>query len=178
VSTREKQFFFDLATQYYVVARFSAFAGLLPVCGNLFHHAIEMYLKGCLVSKLTLAELKTLGHRLQEIWDRCKKEIADAELDNFDQVISELDKFESIRYPDQILARGMIGLISVKREHGSVESTVPKRSEPAYEIVVEEIDSLVKVIFQKSSINPEFFTNRLKLEAKTYLNKENETPLL
>ena len=178
MSTREKQSFFDLATQYYVVARFSAFAGLLPVCGNLFHHAIEMYLKGYLVSKLTLAELKALGHRLQEIWDRCKKEIADAELDNFDKVISDLDKFESIRYPDQILAQGMIGLINVKKQHGSAESTVPKRPEPVYEIVVQEIDSLVKVIFQKSSINPEFFTNRLKLEAKTYLNKENKAPLL
>jgi hypothetical protein len=58
-------------------------------------------------------------------------------------------------------------LIKVKKQHGSAESTVPKRPEPVYEIVVEEIDSLVKVIFQKSSFNPEFFTNRLKPEAKT-----------
>jgi hypothetical protein len=177
MSTREKESFFDLATQYYVVARFSAFAGLLLVCGNLFHHAIEMYLKGYLVSKLTLAELKALGHRLQEIWNHCKTEIADAELDNFDQVISDLDKFESIRYPDQILSQGMITLINVKKQHRSAQSAIPKRPEPVHEIVVEEIDSLVKVIFQKSSINPEFFTNALKPEAKTYLNKENEAPL-
>ncbi|HVO66243.1 MAG TPA: hypothetical protein VMT12_07160 [Syntrophales bacterium] len=175
---REKQFFFDHATQYYVVARFSAFSGLLPVSGNLFHHAIEMYLKGYLVSKLTLPELKSLGHRLQEIWNRCKKEIADAELDKFDQVISELDKFESIRYPDQILSQGMIGLINVKKQHGSAASVAPKRLEPKYEIVIEEIDSLVKVIFQKSSINPEFFINSLKPEVKSYLNKDNESPLL
>ena len=71
-----------------------------------------------------------------------------------------------------------MSLINVKKQHGSTaEGMVPKRPEPMYEIVVEEIDSLVKVIFQKSSINPKFFTNPLKFEAKTYLNKENESPL-
>jgi len=41
--------YFDAATHYYVAARFAYFARAIPTAGNLFHHAIEMYLKGCLV---------------------------------------------------------------------------------------------------------------------------------
>jgi hypothetical protein len=41
--------FCDLATQYYVAGRLAARGGLVPVHGNLFHHAIEMYLKATLV---------------------------------------------------------------------------------------------------------------------------------
>jgi len=178
MSTREQQSFFDLGTQYYVVARFSAFAGLTPVCGNLFHHAIEMYLKGYLSSKLKMTELKDLGHRLGKIWNRFKRDISDAELNRFDQVILELDKFESIRYPERILSNGMIALISLKRQPHACGSSKSKRPEPVYEIVVEEIDHLVEMIFQKASVNPKFFTNSLNSQAKAYLSKENEASLV
>jgi len=77
MSEESKHWWFDLATQYYVAARFSAFAGLLPVYGNLFHRAIEMFLKGYLSSQLTLAELKNFHHNLQRIWNRFKQEVAD-----------------------------------------------------------------------------------------------------
>lgn len=177
MSTREKELFFSTGTQYYVTGRFSFFAGFTPICGNLFHHAIEMYLKGYLSSKLGLPALKKLGHRLQEVWNCFKLDMSDAELDRFDQVISELDKFESIRYPDLILSHGMIARISLKKQYSTPNSGTPERPEPAYEIVVEEIDSLVKVIFQKSSVNPLYFTNSFNSEATTYLNKENDTPL-
>ena len=40
-----KEWFCDFATQCYVVARLAARAGLVPVYGTLFHHAIEMPLK-------------------------------------------------------------------------------------------------------------------------------------
>jgi hypothetical protein len=41
----EKSLFFHIGFQYYVTARFTAFAFFSPVCGNLFHHAVEMLLK-------------------------------------------------------------------------------------------------------------------------------------
>jgi hypothetical protein len=37
--------FMRLGVQYYIAARSAAWAGLLPVCGNLYHHSIEMFLK-------------------------------------------------------------------------------------------------------------------------------------
>jgi hypothetical protein len=150
-------------------ARFSASAGFAPVCGNLFHYAIEMYLKGHLSYK-GLPELKKLGHQLQEIWNCFKLDVGDVALDCFDQVISELHKFESIRYPDGILSDGMMASISMKKQDPTLSRSTPRRRERVYEIIVEEIDNLVKVIFQKSSVNPLFFTNSLNSEAKKYLN--------
>src|SRR5262245_31044728 len=37
--------FFDSGVQYHATGRWAARRGLLPVCGNLYHHAIEMFLK-------------------------------------------------------------------------------------------------------------------------------------
>jgi len=178
MSTREKRSFFDLGTQYYVVARFSAFAALTPACGNHFHHAIEMYLKGYLSSKLRMTELKDLGHRLGKIWNRFKVDISDVQLNPFDQVISELDKFESIRYPERILSNGMMALISSKRQPHARGSLKSRRPEPVYEVVVEEIDHLVQMIFERASVDFKFFTNSLNPQAKAYLSKESEASLV
>ena len=38
--------YFRFGTQYYVAGRYAALVWLIPVAGNLLHHAIEMYLKG------------------------------------------------------------------------------------------------------------------------------------
>lgn len=49
--------FFHLAVQYYVAARFAARAHLIPVSGNLYHHAIEMMLKAQLSRSIPLQRL-------------------------------------------------------------------------------------------------------------------------
>jgi hypothetical protein len=50
------------ACQYYAAARFLVHAQCIPVCGNLFHHAVEMLLKGGLAKKrkLSLSELEKM----------------------------------------------------------------------------------------------------------------------
>src|SRR5271166_3217045 len=40
--------FLHVGMQYYITARSAALANLLNVCGNLYHHAIEMLLKAVL----------------------------------------------------------------------------------------------------------------------------------
>jgi hypothetical protein len=177
MSEREQLNFFNLGTQYYIAARYSAFAGFLPVSGNLFHHAIEMFLKGHLTSKKGSRELRRLGHQLPELWKYFKLDISDETLNRYDNIIAELDKFESIRYPDNIVKDGMAASITIKRQQFSIDAVTPELSVPIYTIVVEEIDGLVEAIFQKSSVNPKFFTNRLKTEAREYLQRENETSL-
>jgi hypothetical protein len=149
MSEREVEAFFDIGTQYYVAARYAAFAGLAPVCANLFHHAVEMYMKGYLSSQRGLAELKKLGPRLPDIWAHFKSSAADAELDRFDPVISELDKFESIRYPDRDLTEGM-------------------------QLTVEDMDHLITTIFRKAVTNTRYFTARLNSDATTYLYRANQ----
>ena len=63
--------FFKTDSQYYIGGRFAAFAWFHPVVGNLFHHAIEMYLKGALSKTRSLSELKRLYHDLRNCPARC-----------------------------------------------------------------------------------------------------------
>src|SRR5262249_13702975 len=94
-------FFVGNPCQYYGAARFAVHAGCIPVCGNLFHHAVEMLLKGGLAKKrkLSLSELKKRGHKLKVLWREYKLDFPDPALKRHDKAISLLDKFEAIRYP-------------------------------------------------------------------------------
>jgi hypothetical protein len=175
MTSREKWAFFSLGVQYYVVARYSAFAWFHPVSGNLFHHAIEMFLKGYLCSGKSLDELKKLGHRLCSLWVCFKQEVAEPGLDRFDQTVTDLDKFESIRYPDRIVSLGMRSFISITHRHADLDES-QARPEPKYQVVVKEIDELVSVIFEKASVNPRFYTDSLPAAAQEYLAKDNEFP--
>jgi hypothetical protein len=49
---------FKYGSQYYVSGRYAVLAGLIPLGGNLHHHAIEMLLKGALAKSMTSQKLK------------------------------------------------------------------------------------------------------------------------
>src|SRR5690242_6221306 len=103
VSDRKDQEFMKLGFQYYVAARSAVMAQLLPVCGNLYHHSLEMFLKAGLSRHITLDDLKNpgkFGHDLLKLWSAFKAQFAAAgELDEFDVTVTKLNKFEEIRYP-------------------------------------------------------------------------------
>jgi hypothetical protein len=173
MSVNADEMFFSTATQYYVGGRFAAFAGLLPVVGNLLHHAIEMYLKGGLSKTKTLAELKDFGHNLPGVWSEFKAAFVDPTLAQFDRVVSALHAFEELRYPDSVLAKGMECTVSIKRPSSGGTASGPAGSAPQYHLCLEEIDQLVAKIFGVASLNPKFFTARLNKYARQYLNEEN-----
>jgi len=169
--------YFSIATHYYVAARFSAYAKLIPVAGNLFHHAVEMYLKGVLCRQLTTIELKrNLGHDLPLIWNAFKEYVADSTLDRFDETISTLHDFENLRYPDQedgMVTKGMLCHLEFESD---VADEISKQTQTTeYKIVVDHIDILVKIIFDKAEINPQFFTKSLQKDAMAYLKVWNKT---
>ena len=164
------QEYFNAAIQYHVAARFAAFAGLIPVSGNLAHHAVEMYLKGYLCRKLTEKERKRLGHRLPKIWKTVKQDIGDSTLDNFDATISAIDKFERIRYPEEIVRKGMTATIGFKKG-GTVLGPGPQK--PSFVLVIDDLDALAKRILEHSKVNPKFYTEGLNNEARTYLTQSN-----
>jgi hypothetical protein len=58
---RHAMFFMQNACQYYATARFAMHAQCIPVCGNLFHHPVEMILKGGLARKRKVSDLKDMG---------------------------------------------------------------------------------------------------------------------
>ena len=89
--------FFRAAGQYYVAGCYTAFAGFIPVTGNLLHHAVEMYLKGGLSKQgVSLADLKKLFHDLPKIWTKFKATFNDPALSKFDDTLSSLQRFEVI----------------------------------------------------------------------------------
>lgn len=174
MSDHEKVQFFNIGTQYYIAGRFAAFAGFIPVAANLFHHSVEMYIKGHLSSGLNEPDRRKLGHKLPEIWERFKQEVRDPQLKKFDDVVAELHKFESIRYPEEIVAKGMLSSISLSRNAVLYNVNAPTRPEPKYYLAVEDIDELVNVIFTTSSVNPSFFMNGLNADASDFLGRSNK----
>ena len=133
-----------------------------PVVGNLAHHALEFYLKGALAAQLDETERRKIGHNLRRLWRLYKKQRNNPALNKFDQTIRDVNKFERIRYPEEILRLGMIV------EAGFAKSPPPNpaagRPPPGerYVLTLNEVDELVKLIFQIEGLNPEFFTARLK----------------
>ena len=170
-----QQHYFDLGTDYYVAGRFAVFARLIPTAGNLFHHAIEMYLKGQLCRQLDESGRIRLGHSLKRNWKAFKKAVNDPGLNKYDKLVAELDRFESIRYPEKTSRLGMMVQFGITRSvpgHGTSSA-----SPPSYEVVVNEIDELVAEILGKVSVNPAFLTRCLSEDGKAYLLKDNATAL-
>ena len=61
LSTEAERFdaeFFKLGMHYYAAARSAARSGFMPVCGTLYHHALEMFLKGRLINTYSSEQLK------------------------------------------------------------------------------------------------------------------------
>jgi len=168
--------YFRYATDYYVVARFAFFARSMPTAGNLFHHAVELYLKGSLTHELNEKGRKNLGHRLDRIWRRFKQSNREPQLDRFDGVIAALDKFESIRYPEKTARLGA-GLGFSLAAPGPTLLGSFKDKTPQYTIIVHQIDELVAELVQKSSLNPHFLKVRISEEEKIYLMRDNPTTI-
>jgi hypothetical protein len=164
--------FFQIGMQYYVAGRFAAFAQLNPVTANLLHHAIEMFMKGCLSKSLDLNELKQLGHNLPNIWKRLKVKANNPALDCFDKVIEELHHFEELRYPDKILTTGMSVLINIRNSPCPSAKSSPNRTEPSYKMCVQEIDELATTLFLVGSVNPAFVP--LTARSRQSLLEEND----
>lgn len=170
--SREQQIadaFFVLGAGYFVVARYSASAFLMPICGNLYHHAIELFLKGYLANSISSFELKSkFGHSLPKLWEAFKSVINDSSLNNFDLVISKLDRFENIRYPDSIVDNGMMVGITVG---GAGPSLVDQFHDggPVYKLNVEELDCLTLTIFEKASVPPSAYFGGLDDELKKWI---------
>jgi hypothetical protein len=170
--------FLSLGVQYYAAARSAVLAGLLPVCGNLYHHAIELFLKARLSQNFPLEQLRKqggrAGHELPLLWNAFKTEFPGAGLEQFDDTIASIERFEGLRYPDAIIAEGaqMILLWDPSPfPTGQISGTTPPPLR--YEIVVTDIDRLIVKIFEVCSRNPMFFTNGMRACARDAITRDN-----
>jgi hypothetical protein len=149
--------FFTNGRQYYIAGRYAAFAGLVPVVGNILHHVIEQFLKGGLSKTKTLNELKQFNHNLPKIWDAFKTQVNDTTLARFGNAISTLHEFEDLRYPDSVVAAGMQCTVDITKagrdavKNAPSPPSTPALSVPPYSLCLEEIDEFVGAAFANPS---------------------------
>lgn len=119
--------FFRTGVQYYVHGRHALLCGHESVAGSLFHQGFEVMFKAALLRPLfdhdspgwdpdipqpqrTAAVLaytkrakkllaRKLGHDLNKAWRRFKRLYPATKLDEFDQVVRDLHRWWSLRYP-------------------------------------------------------------------------------
>jgi hypothetical protein len=162
--------------QYYVAGRFSALAQQFPICANLLHHSLEMFLKGALCRSHSKGQLRAMGHNLRKAWLAFKASHPDPRLDEFDATVSALNKFERIRYPDEVLNRGMIGTFDLFHEHKSKVQSYVAHTPPHYSLNLEDVDHLVVLFFEVAKFNPHFYLNSISSLAREVLNDRNRHP--
>ena len=160
--------FAQLAVQYFVVGRAAAIHQLIPVLGNLLHHAVEMSLKAGLASSHSLSQLKDLGHSLPRLWHAFVAAYPSSDAPTYHAVIDALEKFEELRYPDSILANGAMMRLALHRSHVGPPSPSPS-GVPSYLLVLEDVDELEEAIFSAMNLNPKFLTSSLSAKAKDQL---------
>ena len=168
--------FMQNACQYYATARFAMYAQCMPVCGNLFHHAVEMALKAGLARNRKLSELKEMKHSLKKLWRAFKADFPDPGLERHDNTISSLDRFEAIRYPDVDHSIGLTAEWGGPADKVTSTAQGDIKTPVQYAIVVSNIDDLIADVFKISSWNAAFFIgpNPAALEAITRHNKHSE----
>jgi hypothetical protein len=145
--------FLVIGSQYFAHARYSSQEFYLPVSATLFHHAIEMLLKGYLSLGKSSAELKRIGHSLSSLWDLFKEEIGDPNLSNFDPAIRELDKVELLRYPDAIVDDGYVLNVSYGKPAAPI-AFPGMDSVPTYSVDVADIDAIAEAVYNACGVSP------------------------
>lgn len=143
----------------------------MPVSGNLYHHAIEMLLKGQLAKTLSLQELKRLGHRLVDVWQAFKAAFPQEALSAFDALLAGLDRFEQIRYPDQVMQHGMYSYIAWAGP--AIRPEFAGQQLPGYELIVTGVDRLIGRLFGLCGIHPAEYLQNLNAFGRHVLTTSN-----
>jgi hypothetical protein len=161
--------------EYYIAGRFCFFAGCNFICSHLFHHAVEMIIKGYLSKTLSQSKVFKFRHRLDKLWRKFKNDIGAPELLKFDTVIAELDKFERIRYPDKIVLEGYFMRWSLTDNNPPIAPST-HRNMPVYETVLSQIDELIHALFKHSGINVRAYSGIIHESGLEILNRQNKWP--
>lgn len=149
--------FVAAGVQYYIAARGAALAGLMPVSGNLVHHAIEMLAKAGIIKhrasgsfEQTQDKLMGLGHKLRAIWAELQVCYPNAQFSGRDSLVAYLDRWEDIRYPDPDGLTGATGMaMSIPRRKGQEPVAIdPRGPTTEYYLNLEDCDELIKEMWQ------------------------------
>jgi len=136
-----------------------------------------MLLKGVLCRTKSLEELRANRHNLKRSWNAFRASFPEDELAEFTPAVRTLNKFERLRYPDELLTTGMVGMFALFREHSTSASGSASTGLPLFSLVLEDVDALVQSIFCVANINPQYYVLSLSGSAKRSLEKHNRHAL-
>lgn len=170
----ERTTYIRLANYYYILGRYSFLKKFDNISGNLFHHAIEFYLKSALVKKGESEKtLRKINHNLRKLWKLYKKVNAKAS-SKHDRTIAELDKFEELRYPNRKGHLITVSVSPVKTTQGAGTASHLRQ----FNLSLDKIDSLVSEYYKLESINPCYYFQNIDPETRKVLTDYNKSPLI
>lgn len=142
--------FLVLGSQYYTLARYCADRQYLPVSVTLFHHAVEMLLKGFISKTSPTTNLKDLGHNLVKLWQIFKAQGNVPQFSKFDTAITNLNRVEALRYPTAMVDDGFV--LNVR--FGTKTPLVFPGTEelPPYFVDVSDLDEIAAAVFAACSV--------------------------
>lgn len=149
---RMKLEFARLGMYYHVAANRSLRLG--TIAGNLAHHAVELYLKAFLVRYTSLDDLKNpkkFGHSLPRLWDAFS-ERTEHRHEGLREAVEGLQSFQDIRYPDGILAEGLL-FVAAPPEWPSVE-VMTDGTEPTYVLSMNLIGQFAVTVLDEIPLDP------------------------
>src|SRR5207245_219702 len=103
------------------------------------HHAIEFFIKAALIETLDETERRKFHHNLQRLWRYYKSQRNNPALDKFDQTISDINKFERIRYQEEKLRLGMLAEIGFVRNTFAPPPGAKRPRAARYQLVLDEV---------------------------------------
>ena len=162
-----------IALQYYVAGRFAFLAQYFPVSGNLFHHALEMLLKGDLASQgLTDSDLRKRSHCLPDLWRDFLTHHPSLDVEKYNKTVEQLHGWDDIRYPGRV--DNPVMLFDRQMTETKLDILGPDLSEEnKYRINLEEMDLLIHEILRWTSVNPNYvrFFLRSKVAWDVYFSE-------
>jgi hypothetical protein len=144
--------YLELGCQYYAIARYSASVFFMPICGTIFHHAIEMLIKGYLVRSYSSRNLKKVGHNLSKLWSMFKSNAGSKELSRYDKAMIDLDRVEMLRYPDAMVKEGFT--LNVRLGIPAPAQFPGDQKQPQYFVNVSDLDEITLAILAACKVNP------------------------
>lgn len=180
LQTRIADQYIKTGLQYYIAARHAALCYSMPVSGNLFHHAIEMFLLAGLLNKYSESDLKKkfIKHNLSNMWVEFKLLLQDRAFNKFNPLITTIQRWEEIRYPR--FPRGKSLNMFVDMRKGNKSDLIEPRvnEEDKYRINLEELDEFLKELILALSINPDYIKGLLfHGDSKATYERENQHKL-
>lgn len=163
--------YLKIALQYYVAGRSAIFSFLIPVAGNLFHHAIEMFLKFLLLTKYSPKQLRDkYGHDLGKLWRKYKLTQEEKSLNKFNSLIKKLNKMEDLRYPNN---KGYAFYIDTRKKNYSYSKGPQSIKLEEYRLNLEQIDEFIFTILN-SKVNPNWIkASLIHGDSRTQYEREN-----